>query len=65
MLKRYDAREKKEKAAPHHSAKDQIEYISDLLLELKAMAGKNDLPTLAGILDLAYAEARRRSKDHP
>jgi hypothetical protein len=45
------------------SLKDQLEYMSDLLLELKAMADAHDLSTLAGILNLAYAEARLRSKE--
>lgn len=38
--------------------RDQVEYIADLLLELKEMAGGHGFATLAGILDLAHAEAR-------
>lgn len=44
--------------------RDHIEYIADLLLELKEMALSHRLSTLAGILDLAYAEARLRAKDY-
>ncbi|MCC7250920.1 hypothetical protein [Hyphomicrobium sp.] len=43
---------------------DQIEYIADLVLELRELARKYNLSTLAGILDLAHAEARQRAKDH-
>ena len=53
-----------ERAQSHESElKDQIEYIADLLLELRDMARQNDLTTLAGILDLARTEARRRAKE--
>lgn len=50
--------------------RDQVEYIADLLLELKEMAGGQGFATLAGILDLAHAEARvqaggRYRADHP
>ncbi|MGE0024987.1 MAG: hypothetical protein AB7S70_15295 [Hyphomicrobium sp.] len=43
--------------------KDQIEYIADLVLELKEMARRYKLLTLEGILDVAYKEARLRSRD--
>ena len=36
---------------------DYIEYLSDMILELRSMAEKTNTPTLAGILDLAYREA--------
>lgn len=45
------------------SKKEHLEYISDLLLELKEMARSYNLSTLEGILDLARAEARLRSRD--
>lgn len=43
--------------------RDQIEYMADLLLELKHIARRNKLSTLEGILDLAHAEAQLRAKD--
>lgn len=45
------------------SKKDKLEYISDLLLELKEMARESNLSTLEGLLDLARTEARLRSRD--
>ena len=42
---------------------EQIEYIADLIAELKEMARTNRLATLAGILELAHAEAQLRAKD--
>jgi C4-type Zn-finger protein len=45
------------------SKKEQLEYIADLLLELKEMARGYNLSTLEGILDLARTEARLRSRD--
>lgn len=47
--------------APSH--KDQLEYMADLLRELAEMARDQRLVTLTGILELAHAEARLRSKD--
>ena len=40
----------------------QLEYVADLILELKGMALAQRLTTLAGILDLAHAEAQLRSR---
>ncbi len=37
---------------------DYLDYLSDMVLELKSMAERADTPTLAGLLDLAYHEAR-------
>lgn len=45
------------------STRDQLEYMADLLLELRDMAHSNNLVTLEGILDLARAEARLRARD--
>jgi hypothetical protein len=42
---------------------DQIEYMADLIAELKEMANNHKLATLAGILELAHAEAQLRAKD--
>jgi len=50
----------------HHepaSLRDQLEYMADMILELRQMARDRKLETLAGILDLAYAEARVRARD--
>lgn len=43
--------------------RDQLEYIADLVLELKGLAHSQHLTTLAGILDLAHAEAQQRLRD--
>ena len=37
---------------------DYLEYLSDMVLELRLMSEKTGTPTLAGILELAYREAR-------
>lgn len=37
---------------------DYLDYLSDMVLELKVMAERADTPTLAGLLDLAYREAQ-------
>lgn len=37
--------------------------MSDLILQMHKMARDRDLPTLAGLLQLAHAEARLRMKD--
>lgn len=36
----------------------QLEYVADMILELREIAERADLRTLAGILDLAHSEAR-------
>lgn len=41
----------------------QIEYMADLIIELRDMARNHRLETLAGLLDLANTEARLRAKD--
>ncbi|HRN89183.1 hypothetical protein [Hyphomicrobium sp.] len=46
------------------SLKEQLEYIADLILQLKDMARSQRLTTLAGILDVAHSEARLRSRDN-
>lgn len=46
-----------------HTKKDQLEYVADLLLEMRDMARRHKLATLTGILDLAHTEARLRAKD--
>ena len=39
-----------------------IEYMSDLILELKEMAGRGGYGTLSGILEVAYQEARSKAR---
>jgi hypothetical protein len=41
---------------------DQLEYMADMLVELKEMARKHKLETLVAILDMAHAEACLRAK---
>ena len=50
-------------AKTKRSKKDQLEYMADLLLELKEMARENKLPTLEGILDIARAEANLQARE--
>lgn len=61
---------KKDDAQDNHAAlgllrykREQLEYVSDLLFELKQIAHRQNLSTLEGILDLARTEARLRSRD--
>lgn len=44
------------------TVRDQIEYMADIILELRQMAARADLGTLSGILDLALAEARQQAR---
>lgn len=37
---------------------DYLDYLGDMILELHAMAQQAEQPTLAGILDVAYREAK-------
>jgi hypothetical protein len=39
------------------AAADQIAYVADMIMELQTMVRRSNLTTLAGILDLAHAEA--------
>ena len=41
------------------SSSDYLDYLSDMILELRIMAERAETPTLAGILELAHREARR------
>jgi len=43
--------------------RDQIEYIADLVHELKEMARRYELITLEGILEVAHKDARLRTRD--
>jgi hypothetical protein len=42
-------------------ARDQLEYIADMILELRQIAARAGHGTLSGILDLAHSEARLRA----
>lgn len=42
------------------SAFDRLEYIADMLLQLKEMATAGRFHVLSGILEVAYQEARAR-----
>ncbi len=42
---------------------DQLEYMADLLLQLKEMARENNLSTLEGILDIARTEATLQARE--
>ena len=41
---------------------DSLQYISELVLELKGMAEKSGFVTLSCILDLAYHEAKSQAR---
>ena len=41
--------------------RDRLEYIADLLLELRTIASEAKCDTLAGLLSLSHAEALRRA----
>lgn len=43
------------------SSADQLEYLADMIHEMRDIALRADLTTLGGILDLAYTEARLQS----
>lgn len=58
-------------AAPHHAAHtseqigraDQLEYLADLILELKEMADNLGCATLAGLLVVAHRESVIRARE--
>lgn len=39
----------------------QLDYLADMILEMREIAERAELTTLAGILDLAHSEARLRA----
>ena len=63
MWKKDDAHDKNGYSGSLRSKQQKLEYVSDLLLELKEMVHSHNLSTLEGMLDLARAEARLRSRD--
>lgn len=56
----FDADKKGSTARP--TLDDTLEYMADMLLALEDMARRNELQTLAGIIDLAHGEARQQAK---
>jgi len=42
---------------------ERLDYVAEIVRELKVMAVQVGCPTLAGLLDLAYQEARLRRGD--
>ena len=44
------------------SSSEQLDYIADMVQELRIMSAQADHRTLAGILELAYHEALRRRR---
>lgn len=49
---------------PAQELEDQIQYMADLILELKQLADYRKLTTLSGILSLAHVEAKQQAKLH-
>lgn len=47
-----------EAAACEGNVRDQLEYLADMILEMRQIAARAGLGTLSGILDLAHSEAR-------
>ena len=43
--------------------RDRLEYMADMLLELRDMAEREGCKTLVGLLDLSHSEARQRARD--
>ncbi len=44
------------------TVRDQIEYLADMILELRQISARSGLTTLSGILELAHAEAQLQSR---
>ena len=44
------------------AVRDQIEYLADMILELRQISTRAGLSTLSGILDLAHAEAQLQAR---
>ena len=49
-------------ALTRSSTSEQLDYIADMVQELRIMSVQADHRTLAGILELAYHEALRRRR---
>lgn len=47
---------------PEASGAERVEYMVDMLLQLKGMAAASRLHVLSGILEVAYQEARARAR---
>ncbi len=63
MLKKDELEHRADSSVLIPSLQDQLEYMADMLVELKEMARKRNLETLVAILDMAHAEACLRAKD--
>lgn len=62
MLKKDEMEHRADSPMLIYSLHDQLEYMADMLVELKEMARKHKLETLVAILDMAHAEACLRAK---
>jgi sensor histidine kinase regulating citrate/malate metabolism len=47
-------------SSPRSQTADQLDYMADMISELRTMAQDGHLITLAGILSLAHAEAMQQ-----
>ena len=47
---------------PEFSAVERVEYMADMIMQLKALASAGNLPVLSGILEVAYQEARAHAR---
>ena len=44
------------------AAVERVEYMADMIMQLKGMAASGDLHVLSGILEVAYQEARAQAR---
>lgn len=52
----------KETEIPDDEARDRLEYLADILLDLQSLTGASGGPTLKGLLALAHTEASLQAK---
>jgi hypothetical protein len=48
--------------APECSTAERIDYMADMIMQLKDLASAGDLHVLSGILEVAYQEARSQAR---
>lgn len=48
--------------SPGLAAVERVEYMADMIMQLKGMAASGDLHVLSGILEVAYQEARAQAR---
>lgn len=48
--------------APDRSTVERVEYMADMILQLKDMAAEGGLHVLSGILEVAHQEARAQAR---